>query len=335
MYKCTECGKKYARQNTLTRHLHNHRRTKRHICPVCKVVFYRGDLLSRHVKLHDDATTSHQERNLQGQTARRRCHTACARCREHKTKCDGQHPCSTCVKVNSQAQCEYNSASNRLSHIPTTSEDSPPISAPPEFYDDNNSNSDPPDDASQVNEQDTSPVPTQLAHVPPGLETISSFNTEREVHHSSPQVQPTTLLANATFLAAMEQNVVQHQPISTQDPISQEAALHYDSQMFDAVSWPWLHESLYLPKTQNSLPNSMNSTGTMDFTRGAIANPFIPDENEAYNFQFSDASGEGSGLQSISNPNPQPIALGFSANELAPAQPYIYGNETSPAFFDR
>lgn len=121
MFACNECDRKYATQNSLRRHIHSHRRTKRHVCPTCKVVFYRGDLLSRHLKLHqapkapqEGATSDGIQRDACSPITRRRCHTACLRCRNLRSKCSGQQPCATCVE--NGLQCEYSARAHRVSY---------------------------------------------------------------------------------------------------------------------------------------------------------------------------------------------------------------------------
>src|ERR1700761_2647008 len=123
MYACTQCDRKYASQNSLTRHVHNHKKAKKHRCSICDVVFYRKDLLSRHSRLHKPSLTeqsSTSEPLLGTEDGRKRCHTACIRCRTLRTKCNSQRPCMTCSMAN--VSCEYSRTSNRLSHLPSNSD---------------------------------------------------------------------------------------------------------------------------------------------------------------------------------------------------------------------
>ncbi|KAH7070070.1 hypothetical protein FB567DRAFT_219099 [Paraphoma chrysanthemicola] len=130
MYACAQCDRKYASQNSLTRHIHSHEKNTKHQCKICGVVFYRKDLLSRHSKLHKTSKGQGSRGNsseisvpdhLGAGLGRRRCHTACIRCRELRTKCDGQRPCLTCRR--SGGLCTFSRPTNRLSHVPVDSED--------------------------------------------------------------------------------------------------------------------------------------------------------------------------------------------------------------------
>ena len=48
---------------------------------------------------------------------RKRCHTACNRCRDLKIKCDGHHPCAKCRR--SRKPCEFQHSAGRRSQMPT------------------------------------------------------------------------------------------------------------------------------------------------------------------------------------------------------------------------
>ena len=319
MYQCNECGRKYARQNSLTRHLHNHRKTKRHVCPICNAVFYRGDLLSRHVKLHDGTITSYQESTVRGQNTRRRCHTACGRCREHRTKCNGQHPCHTCTKANKEVECEYNRDSNRLSHIRTASEDSSALSIPREL--DDPTHSDSAGNRGDGDEQADSQSQTHQSRLLPTLDDVSAGNRDSAIHHPRPEVQHTALPSNMNFQVAMGGNIAQRCSRSIQEPPPEEVAMYFDPH--NTISWPWLHESLYLSNTQKTLLDSVNSANMMGPTSNVLSNPFIPDQDQhnAQNFQFHDISGEGSNLQNL----PYASSLGSGAQELLLSQQDLCG----------
>ena len=113
MFHCNECDKSYATQNSLARHRHNHRRTRQHVCSTCNVIFYRRDLLSRHLKLHEkEAASGKTGTAVARQAPRRRCHTACLRCRELRVKCSGVQPCTSCADTGSH--CDY-APNNRVS----------------------------------------------------------------------------------------------------------------------------------------------------------------------------------------------------------------------------
>ncbi|KAH7139928.1 hypothetical protein B0J13DRAFT_69080 [Dactylonectria estremocensis] len=140
MFPCPHCSKEFTIQGSLARHLQNHSQTAKHVCHVCNVIFRRRDLLTRHMKLHDpgagaDGSVADQESSAGDSTAasrgphqdvtekvsRKRCHTACNRCRDLKIKCDGQYPCTRCC--NSGKACEFDRLSSRISHIPMMTDD--------------------------------------------------------------------------------------------------------------------------------------------------------------------------------------------------------------------
>ena len=57
---------------------------------------------------------STQKRGFSG---RKRCHTACNRCRNLKIKCDGHYPCAKCRR--SRKPCEFQHSAGRRSQMPT------------------------------------------------------------------------------------------------------------------------------------------------------------------------------------------------------------------------
>ena len=81
MYHCKACSKTYGSRATLSRHERNHRKSAKHYCEECQINFTRRDLLNRHLEIHSSARS--------GTQSRRRCHTACQRCKESRCKCDG------------------------------------------------------------------------------------------------------------------------------------------------------------------------------------------------------------------------------------------------------
>jgi hypothetical protein len=162
MYACNQCHRSYTNRNSLTRHVHSHETSKKHQCSVCNVIFYRKDLLSRHSKLHRtprerNATSESPSAlgNLGASGGRRRCHTACLRCRELRTKCDGNRPCFSCQGTGQDFT--FPSPSNRLSHIPIESEQSSQLEAEP--IQDLQAHSDRPPT-----------VPDELANIPPNYD---------------------------------------------------------------------------------------------------------------------------------------------------------------------
>lgn len=320
MYECPECGGKYARQNSLTRHLHNHRKTKRYTCSVCHVAFYRGDLLSRHAKLHQGAAIASHESDLPGMTTRKRCHTACDRCRDHRTKCNGQLPCSTCVKANQGDHCHFKRGSNRLSHIPTVCED-PSISDEPGENTENNSTATQNDDQDLNENQDES----HLSTLSSTLQSAPTYDPDIEQHHSNHQVPCTALHSHMTFLPSIEEPALQPHPMSMPEPTSDDVHLQFEPQMFNVASWPWLHESIYMPSTHNTLLDS-DITGAADFTRNVISDPHMQTQHETYGHRFP---GDSNGLQSISYARTQPMTLGSVVQGVASTQANSYGTTQS------
>ncbi|PVH84972.1 hypothetical protein DL98DRAFT_452356 [Cadophora sp. DSE1049] len=115
MYSCQKCGKEYSRQNSLTRHMQNHNTGNNHACHSCNITFHRRDLLARHSRIHQPGQQQKPVSSSGGHLSngRRRCHTACVRCRELRTKCDGQHPCQRCI--DNGHDCEFSRGAGRIS----------------------------------------------------------------------------------------------------------------------------------------------------------------------------------------------------------------------------
>ncbi|KAF2485020.1 hypothetical protein BDY17DRAFT_95235 [Neohortaea acidophila] len=104
MFTCEQCHKAFKTRTSLTRHAHNHTHGRLpHTCNICQVAFARRDVLRRHLR------TSHAV----GETARKRCHTACEACRAARIKCDGNVPCHDC-SIHGR-QCRSASARGRVS----------------------------------------------------------------------------------------------------------------------------------------------------------------------------------------------------------------------------
>lgn len=120
MYVCRVCDKTYQSRGSLTRHLRNHSvNNSQHICPTCGVAFSRRDLLRRHFQIHQSennalSPSAGTTRSLKS-ARRRRCHTACQRCREARVKCNGKHPCAHCIT--SQTECRFRPRAHRVSRI--------------------------------------------------------------------------------------------------------------------------------------------------------------------------------------------------------------------------
>ena len=115
MPSCQKCGKEYSRQNSLNRHMQNHNTGSNHACHTCNITFHRRDLLARHNKIHRSGQQQKpgSSSGSHSSNGRRRCHTACVRCRELRTKCDGQHPCQRCV--DNRQDCEFSRGNGRMS----------------------------------------------------------------------------------------------------------------------------------------------------------------------------------------------------------------------------
>lgn len=110
MFSCHLCDKSYTTQNSLTRHAHNHRKGRSHVCRECHVIFSRKDLLVRHSSIHKPP---HGTERCGGR--RIRCHTACIGCRQSRVKCngDGKTPCTSCMKASKE--CTFSATSHRIS----------------------------------------------------------------------------------------------------------------------------------------------------------------------------------------------------------------------------
>ena len=115
MPSCQKCGKEYSRQNSLNRHMQNHNAGSNHACHSCNITFHRRDLLARHNKIHQPGQQQKpgSSSGSYSSSGRRRCHTACVRCRELRTKCDGQHPCQRCI--DNRQDCEFSRRNGRIS----------------------------------------------------------------------------------------------------------------------------------------------------------------------------------------------------------------------------
>ncbi|KAH6689897.1 hypothetical protein F5X68DRAFT_260456 [Plectosphaerella plurivora] len=137
-FLCPQCPKQFTSQGSRARHLQNHSHSARHLCSVCGVTFRRRDLLTRHMKLHGpepQASDSSPSATASATAAapdaspraspvaveavaaapRKRCHTACNRCRDLKVKCDGRSPCSRCRTASKP--CDFGLPSTRMSRM--------------------------------------------------------------------------------------------------------------------------------------------------------------------------------------------------------------------------
>ena len=253
MYACTECDRKYESRNSLTRHMHNHLKNKKHSCSLCGVVFRRRDLLLRHSKLHKlpslGSTSAASAAPSEFNAGRKRCHTACVRCRELRTRCNGQHPCFTCVDAG--ARCVYGHHSHRLSH---------PASAEPGHL-----------SAVSFPEPDFT-GPENLLEFQSEHEQLEQRHAEREQDQACDppsrsigcgDAEQNSVNTDSAFPSA---TTIQHAfPSDMNDALSEAAAqspipADWNASVLaattDTVYWPQLHEDLYLPPDLDTFPNA-------------------------------------------------------------------------------
>lgn len=246
MYPCTKCNRTYRTQNSLTRHDHSHQKTRKHQCSTCGIVFHRKDLLSRHSKLHQAPSANNtlslvSVDEVSAESGRQRCHTACLRCRELRTKCDGQNPCLTCQ--NASFACEYSRRSNRLSHF--LHDTATPTGDYTSHESDRRDGQ--PDDADLSYDQLSSSVGGEEAwgggRIHYGIQDVGQGSSGmQQVYNSFSSCSlPDTSL-----------------PSNTSGTLTTPG----DTSMTDMVSWPWLHENLFLPADSASFANLLDS---MDF----------------------------------------------------------------------
>ncbi|KIX92751.1 uncharacterized protein Z520_11603 [Fonsecaea multimorphosa CBS 102226] len=268
MYQCPKCDRKYASQNSLTRHVHSHSKSQKHRCTVCGVTFYRRDLLSRHSKLHELASPStDQAHPAQADTDahRKRCHTACIRCRELRTKCNSQRPCTSCV--NAEAHCEDSRHSNRLSRLSFQSEHSSFISTSEADFGDLSS-------ALEQEQQDSEPseetpsAPEHLSLAVPSLEggevnrNIGQMDFQSPLHPSTTQEQGFPLQMDYTLPETMDGGAILG---------SLDSSVAVPS--MDTISWPWLHENLYLRPSRDAFSDSYDAFGLQYFGDNSLLAP--------------------------------------------------------------
>ncbi|CEN59945.1 hypothetical protein ASPCAL02386 [Aspergillus calidoustus] len=243
MFECTECGRRYARQNSLSRHLHNHRKSKGHACSECNVVFYRRDLLSRHMKLHTQSIPSTRP-SLEGSVAnteghhshRKRCHTACTHCRTLRVKCSGTLPCANCLSTG--RHCDYQHSAGRISHPqgelgdPSPAPADEPEPVPPQSSPQNN-----------VTFSYNEPTAQYQTLLTPDSALLASF-PDAEPVASSPAPGGGTEPAASPSVAGvgLVTEVAQPHIIDLAEPFQDNPMLD-----LDILPWSLLHENLYLP----------------------------------------------------------------------------------------
>ncbi|RAK99001.1 Zn(II)2Cys6 transcription factor domain-containing protein [Aspergillus ibericus CBS 121593] len=107
-FVCTnpDCGKSFLRKEHLNRHMVIHTNSRPHKCFICGRTFARSDILNRHVLQHNVPPDGAKRTPL-----------ACQTCRRRKTKCDSNHPCSTCADTGEPCVRE---PSSMQAFMPTT-----------------------------------------------------------------------------------------------------------------------------------------------------------------------------------------------------------------------
>jgi hypothetical protein len=233
MYKCTICGKTYKTRTTLTRHTHNHNNDPHHTCDICGVAFARRDILNRHLRQgHVDVDESAR--------SRQRIHTACLSCRAARVKCDGEEPCQCCA--NAQKTCIYSTDSRRVSkNTQRRSQRSRP---------------------SPGNSLD----PSVALLSPPLVDDEMDFSLNMDepgpVYHADQQAETGGMLQPQSLL---EDSGMPHVAV---DHDYHQSGLNLPVDL-DGISWPWLHETLFLQDDPfaglfDDLPAGGDDTGGID-----------------------------------------------------------------------
>ncbi|KAJ4983884.1 C2H2 type zinc finger domain protein [Stagonosporopsis vannaccii] len=239
MYTCDKCHRTYRTQNSLTRHAHSHQSDNKHQCVTCGVVFYRKDLLTRHSKLHQNVSDSSVRLSISDDTfdarlRRQRCHTACDRCREIRTKCNGRNPCNSCSKA--ALTCHYSHRSNRLSRPPrgtgirTSSErQRQPDNADSPYR------HEAPSTGAGAGRGNDSTGSGWITQPKPDLEQNYRLDMDCSLPQDPPPVEDSTYL-----------NV-------------------YDDSLDNTLTWPWLHEDLFLSANPSILAMPLQAMDSQAF----------------------------------------------------------------------
>jgi Fungal specific transcription factor domain/Fungal Zn(2)-Cys(6) binuclear cluster domain/Zinc finger, C2H2 type len=247
MHVCPDCGKDYHSQHSLNRHAQNHNRRKQHSCTVCGVAFGRKDLLSRHLRIHIAGTgTSRTSQRTPG-LRRKRCHTACLRCAELRRKCTGTLPCTACRDAD--VSCEFPRLTGRISQVDgvTAGPSSPTASPLWARHDDNQT-----DALETLSFQPSSTQHADMAVVsdPFHLDHLGASGLSGDQDLVLEPPLPITALDNSGFLGN-----------------SGNVDLDIGQDFDELISWPWLHESLYLLAQES--PQAIFSDTSAPVDRGS------------------------------------------------------------------
>ncbi|KAJ5705666.1 hypothetical protein N7536_001355 [Penicillium majusculum] len=223
MYTCRVCDRTYQSRGSLTRHLRNHSvDSSHHVCPICDVAFSRRDLLRRHYQIHQSENlpvSPSPGSEITKSAPRRRCHTACQRCREARIKCNGEHPCAQCVS--SQTECQFRALTHRVSRV-VEMEAAQEHRSNPNYEDSGSEGEIPP----ESQPEGALPVAPDMPQSP-----VSNINSP-----------------NMAFLGPA-QPILELDQIHRMPPIDQMAEMDFSwagTVPCNTGSWPWLHESLFL-----------------------------------------------------------------------------------------
>lgn len=268
-FPCRDCGREFASITSRNRHARNHLKDLSYICPVCNVAFYRHDILTRHMKLHegededgghgnDDDDAGRKQGAVRSKTKRRlrkRCHTACDHCRASKIKCDGLQPCSACR--NSERTCKFDSASNRISRFINQ-----------RYYHGGGGEGGGRGDDGDENGKDDHPQWPFADHTSQTMDGSENISQDNIVSDSSGHIAPDQ--APMTWLSPSWN---EHQPLGGLAALNQftvnggsgsgsgngTASQFFYPSPTDAMSWTWMHENAFLSDETNASMMSLVS----------------------------------------------------------------------------
>lgn len=225
IFACAECGRRFASSTSLNRHAKNHSSETSYVCPTCHVVFFRQDVLTRHVKLHQTAV---DEQDAMGdglprtrKRPRKRCHTACDRCRSSKTKCNGQKPCESCARHGKP--CTFDDVarpSRRISRILSHEQPPPSPSSSSESL------------QTTIVATDTTAIEA-VGHSNGGFEAVDAVNLP--------------IIANISDSFPVGPLLASWDADTVSNPLIHETVELFDPEFsMDMMPWPWLHERAFL-----------------------------------------------------------------------------------------